>query len=122
MQQQILDIDGPVRRHQVEHRPAGTVLSLDADLHAGEGWNVFADGIVERDLSLIDQHYHRDAGDGLGDRMDREDGVRRHRRSLRDVTLAEAFEIDRLAVALDQNDGAGNSAGSNFAVEKIIDG
>jgi hypothetical protein len=48
--------------------------------------------------------------------------IRRHRRCLRDVTLAEAFEIDRLAVALDQNDGAGNSAGSNFAVEKIIDG
>jgi hypothetical protein len=39
-----------------------------------------------------------------------------------DVTLAEAFKIDRLSVLLDQNDGAGNSAGCNFAVEKIIDG
>ena len=48
--------------------------------------------------------------------------VRRHRRPRFDVALAEAFEIDRLAVVLDQNDGAGNFAGGNFAIEKIIDG
>ena len=80
VQQQILDIDRPARRHQVEHRLAGVVLALDADLHVGKGRNVFADGIVERDLAAIDQHHRRHAGDGLGDRMDREDRIRRHRR------------------------------------------
>src|SRR5260221_7622452 len=29
VQQQILDSDRPARRHQIEHRPAGIVLSLD---------------------------------------------------------------------------------------------
>src|SRR5260370_14860410 len=122
VQQQILDIDGPAQRHQAEYQAAGTIFSFDADLHAGEGWNVFADGIVKRELALVDQHHRRHAGDGLGDRMDREDGVRRHRRSLLDVALDEAFEIDRLAVVLDQHDGAGNSAGGNFAIEKHVDG
>jgi len=51
VQQQVLDVDGPARRHQAEHRPVGIVFSFDADLHAGEGWNVLADGIVERDLA-----------------------------------------------------------------------
>src|SRR3981189_368248 len=98
------------------------MLSLDANLHTGEGWYVFADGIVERDFALIDQHHRRHACDGLGDRMDRKDGVRRHRRSLLDVTLAEAFEINRLAGGLDQNDWGGSFSGGNFVIEKIVDG
>ncbi len=53
--------------------------------------------------------------------MDREDGVCRQRRSRFSVTLAEALEINRPAVVLDQNDGAGNSGG-DFAIEEIIDG
>src|SRR4030081_2318104 len=98
------------------------MFSLDANLHTGKGWYVFADGIVERDFALIDQHHRGHACDGLGDRMDRKDGVRRHRRSLLDVTLAEAFEINRLAVVLDQNDGAWDSSRGNFVIEKIVDG
>src|SRR5260370_35459513 len=68
LQQQILDIDGPALRYQVEHRPARIILSLDAALHAGEGWYVFADGTVERDFALTDQHHCRAAWDGLVDR------------------------------------------------------
>ena len=122
VQQQILYIDGPAQWHQVERRPAGIVFPLDADLHAGKGWYVLADGIIQRDFAAVDQHHRRHAGNGLGDRMDREDRIRRHRRSFLDVALAEAFEKYRLAVVLDQNDGAGNVAGSDLAIDKIIDG
>jgi hypothetical protein len=54
--------------------------------------------------------------------MDREDGIRRHRRSLLDVPLAEGLEIFLLAVTLDQNEGAGNSPRCDFAVDEILNG
>ena len=122
VQQQVLDCDGPAQRHQVKHRAAGIIFSLDADLRAGEGRDVFADGIIERDFAAVDQHHRRHTGNGLGDRMDREDRVRRHRRSLLDVPLAEGLEIDLLAVTLDQNDGAGNLAGGDFTIDEIVNG
>ena len=121
MQQQILDRDRPAQRHEIEHGLAGLVLALDADLHAGKGGNVFADGIVELDLAAIDQHHRRKAGDGLGQRMQRKDRIRRHVDAGIDVALAEPFEIDRLAVALDQDDGAGNLPLRDLVVEKIVD-
>ncbi len=38
-----------------------------------------------------------------------------------DVALAEAFEIDRLAMTLDQDDGAGNLSGGDLVVDEIVD-
>ena len=38
-----------------------------------------------------------------------------------DVALAEALEIDRLAVTLDQDDGAGNFAGRDLLIEELVD-
>ena len=83
LQQQILDRDRAGAAAPGRARPAGLVLSLDTDLHVGKGGNVFADGIVERDLAAVDQHHRREAGDGLCQRMDRKDRVRRHRRCRR---------------------------------------
>ena len=53
--------------------------------------------------------------------MEREDRIRRHRRSLVDVALAETFEIDRLAVTLDKDDGARNSSRGDFALHEALD-
>jgi hypothetical protein len=78
-------------------------------------------GIVERDLAAIDQYHRRHAGDGLADRMNRKDGVRRHWRAGLDVALAEVLQIDRLAVALDQDDGARNPPRRDFAIEETLD-
>ncbi len=75
VQQQILDVDRPAQGYLIEHRPAGFIFSLDPNLHGGERWNVSADGIIERDLSPIDQHDRRHAGNGLGNRADREAAV-----------------------------------------------
>ena len=121
MQQQILDRDGPAQRHEIEHGLAGLILALDADLHAGERGNVFADGIVEFELSAINQHHRGKAGDGLGQRMQRKDRIRCHVDTGIDIALAEPFEIDRLAVALDQDDGARNFPLRDLIVEKIVD-
>ena len=121
MQQQILDRDGPAQRHEIEHDLAGVILALDADLHAGERRNVFADGIVEFDLAAIDQHHRGKTGDGFAERMQREDRIRRHVDPGIDVALAEPLEIDRLAVALDQDDGARNFPLRDLIVEKLVD-
>ena len=53
--------------------------------------------------------------------MNREDAVRCHRHAGVDITLAEALEIYRLAVALDQNDGAGNLAGGDLVIEEGVE-
>ena len=37
------------------------------------------------------------------------------------IALAEPFEIDRLAVALDQDDGARNFPLCDLVVEKLVD-
>ena len=121
LQQQILDNDRPTQRHKIERRLCIVDLALYADLHVGKGRNIFADGIIQRDLSAVDQHQRRDAGDGLGDRMDRKDRIRRHRRAGIDIALAEAFEIDRLAMLLDQHDRAGNPPRFDFAVDETVD-
>ncbi len=53
--------------------------------------------------------------------MNRKDRILRHRRSRIRIALAEALEIDRLAVTLDQDDGAWNSPCRDFAVDEILD-
>src|SRR6266849_11064563 len=55
-------------------RPDSSVLSTPNFMAAKEG-NVLADGIIERDPSPIDKHHRRHAGDGLGNRADREAAV-----------------------------------------------
>jgi len=53
--------------------------------------------------------------------VQRKDRIRRHVDAGIDVALAEPFEIDRLAVALDQDDGARNFALCDLIVEKFVD-
>ena len=55
MAQQVENGHGPGRRHQFERLGAVLGLFLHADLHIGEGGNVFRDGIVELDLAVLDQ-------------------------------------------------------------------
>ena len=121
MQQQVLDRHRPAQRREIEHGLAGLILALDADLHAGERRNVFADGIVEFDPAAIDQHHRGKAGECLGQGMQRKDRIRRHVDAGIDVALAEPFEIDRFAAALDQDHGARNFTLCDLIVEKIVD-
>jgi len=53
--------------------------------------------------------------------MNREDGTRRHRRCSLYIALAEALQIDGLAVALDQDDGARYPSCRDFAIDETLD-
>ena len=81
----------------------------------------FAIGIVELELALLDQRHRDHAGDGLGHREQAKDGLVGDRRLGDDVLHAEGFVIDRLAVLLDQDDGAGDLAGRDLVLEELAD-
>ena len=100
---------------------AGFIGQIDADFCIGKSRNVFRDGIVEGQLAVVDQHHRGNRRDGLRHRIDLENRVRRHRLSGRGIPHAETFEIDRLAVLLDQEDRAGNLAGRDFVANVVAD-
>ena len=112
--QQIPDRDRALRRLELERIFSGFIGKVDADLCVRKGTNVFRYGIVERQFAVVDQHHRGDRGDGLRHRIDLENRIRRHRPPGLGVQRAEAFEIDRLAVLLDQQDRAGNLARRDF--------
>ncbi len=117
--QQILDVHRPVRRFELEDFGTAFRFGFVADLNLGKGRNVFRNRIGQRQLSLFDQHHRRQVGNRLCHRMKCKDGVRRHRPLGGDVTNAEAFEIDRPAMLLDQHDHAGKLSGRDFILEKF---
>ena len=57
--QQILDVDRPVRRLELEDVAATLRLGIDAGLNLGERRNVFGYGICQCQSALIDEHHRR---------------------------------------------------------------
>jgi hypothetical protein len=110
-----------IRRNEIERGRAVLGLLLDADLHIGERGNVFRNGIVELDLAFLEQHHRGHRGDGFGHREQAEDGLVGDRRLAHHILDAEGLVIDRLAVLLDQHDGAGDLAGRNLVLEELAD-
>ena len=92
---------------------------IDADLRIRKSVNVFRHGIIEGELAVVDQHHRGNRGDGLRHRIDLEDRIRRHRLAGRGVPHAETFEMDQLAMLLDQHDGAGNLAGRDLVANVV---
>ena len=119
--QQIEDGNRPGQRHQFERLAAVLGLLLDADLHVGEGRNVFRERIVELDLAVLDQLHRHHGGDRLGQRGQAEDGLVRYRRLRHHILHAEGFVIDRLAALLDQDVRAGDLAGCDLIAEELAD-
>ena len=117
--QQVQNRDRTLQRLELERILAGLIGKIDADLGIGESRNVFRDGIVERQLAVLDQHHDCDRGDRLGHRIDPEDGIRRHRQPGRDAAQPETFQIDLLAVLLDQQHRAGNLAARNLVADDV---
>ena len=97
---EVLDGDRPLERRKVE-----LVAVDDADLHVGEGGDVFRDRIGDEQPSLLDQHHRRDRDDRLGHRIDAEDRVVGHRRAA--GRSAPTVPIGDLAVARDQHGAPG---------------
>jgi hypothetical protein len=98
-----------------------TSLFLHADLHIREGGNVLRNGIVEVDLAVLDQLHRHHRGDRLGQRRQAEDGLVRDRHLGHHILHAEGFVIDRLAMLLDQDVGAGDLAGRHLVLEELGD-
>ena len=121
MPQQIPDRDRALQRLELERILPCFIGKIDADFCIRKGVNIFRHGIVEGQLAVVDQHHRGNRGDGLRHRIDLENAIRRHRLAGRGVPHAETFEIDRLAVLLDQQDCAGNLAGRNFIANVVAD-
>jgi len=116
---QILDGHGPVRRHQLEDRLTIPGFGLDADLFRGERRDVFGHRVGKRQFALLDQHHRGEVGDRFRHRMKREQGIRRHRLAGGDIADAEAPEIDRHSVLLDQHHRAGQFSSPDFGFEEF---
>ena len=84
------------------------VAELTPTFDVGKPGNEFGHRIGKRELACVDQHHRRDTGDRLCHRMKCENRIRCHRSIGLDSLDAEAFQIDRLAVLLDQYDRPGN--------------
>ena len=97
--------------------PLSSFFSTPTLAFANDGM-YFATGSSSLSLPCIDQHHRRDAGDRLRHRIQAEDGVVGHRQPGRDIAHAEEFVINRLAMLLDQQNGARNLAVGDLAAEK----
>jgi hypothetical protein len=58
--QQVLDGNRAIERFQHQRRLSVLIALLDADFYVGEGRNVFCNGIVEREIAVLDQHHRSD--------------------------------------------------------------
>jgi hypothetical protein len=117
--QQIPDRDRALQRLELERILSCLIGKIDADLCVRKRRNVFRHGIVEGQLAVVDQHHCGNRGDRLRHRIDLEDRIRRHRRAGRRVPHAETFEINQLAMLLDQHDCAGNLASRDLAANVV---
>ena len=89
-------------------------VAFDADLHRGEGGQVFGERVGEQQPSFLDQGHRSDADDRLGHRVDAEDRVGRHRRPA-GPEAPNRSAIGDAAVAGDERRDAGGAAGGDFA-------
>jgi hypothetical protein len=94
---EVLDRDRPLEWGEIE--PAAV---FDADFHIREGRDVRRHRIDDREPTFLDERHCSDGNDGLGHRIDAEDGVLAQSRALR-TQQAEALAIGDLAVARDQH-------------------
>ena len=117
--QQVLDRNRAFERIELERGLASFVGQIDADFRIGKSRNIFRDWIVEGQPALVDQHHRGNRRNDLRHRIDLENGIRRHRLPGRWIPHAETFEIDRLAVLLDQQDRAGYLAGRDFVANVV---
>ena len=112
---QVVDRDRPLGGDELER-----AVAFDADLHRGEGGQVFGDRVGKQQPSFFDQGHRGDADDRLGHRIDAEDRVVRHRRAA-GPQRAEPLGIGDAAVARDQRRDAGGAAGGDFALHRLAE-
>jgi hypothetical protein len=137
VRQQILDRDLALRRHSVELRrrwlttrvrrgrtaraAAGRRWLRDGHLHVAELRDVARHRVVQPQLPFLDHHHHADADHGLGHRRDAEHVRGRHRLLRLEVHDALRVDVGDLAFARDGDDGAGQIARGDAALNHLRD-
>jgi hypothetical protein len=90
-------------------------------LHIPELGQEARDRIAQPDQPFLDEHHHGDAGHRLGHRGDAEEGVLRHRLLRFEVHQAMRLEVDDPSAPGDERHGAGDLAGVDVALDRIVD-
>jgi hypothetical protein len=81
----------------------------------------FADRLIQRQLTLLDQLHAGGSGYRLGHRGDPEHAIGGHRVILAEVTLAERALVDGLASGGRHRNDAGNLLGVAFLAQQLVD-
>jgi hypothetical protein len=116
MGEQVFKGDGALRRFGVvEGGIARTQHAHMLELRSDAG-----DGIVQCDSAFIDEHQRCDGGDRLSHGGDAEDGVPLHGELVLDVAAACGGEFC-VAVAMHQDDGAGELAGVDALLHRCME-
>ena len=116
MGRQLLDGDWPCR-----FGLDLAVLFSEVDLHLRELRQVLRDRIGHQEVPLLEEHHHGGAGDGLGLRVEAEDGVPLHREPGLDVAQAGRLEMHDLPLPGDEGDRSRNMAGVDQPAEALAD-
>src|ERR1700753_2100308 len=98
---------------------AGRIHALHTHRLACKGRDIFRHGIVDRELSLVDQHHRREACDRFGHGEKSELRIDRHGLAGLDVAHAKGLEIDWPTVLLNHHDRAGQPTCRDFGFEEI---
>jgi hypothetical protein len=112
--EQILDGDRPLHRYKIE-----AAVVFDADFLVGKFRDEFGDGIIEQEVTFLEQHHDADRNDRLGHGKDAEDRVPRHRGACARVLLAKRVEPADLAASGDHDGRTGHGSFVDLALEHI---
>ena len=103
----IFDDHFPVRIHAFE------------DFQVSEFRDVVGDGILWMPFALFVENHHGHAGDDLGHGEYAKDCVGGHGRAAGEIFLAVGFQVDELAMAHEERDGAGHGL---FLIDFLLHG
>ena len=96
-------------------------VGIARHLHAGESGQELRHGLAEQQAPLLVEHHDRCRGHRLRHRGDGEDGIGPHRLCLGCLAHADGLEVGEAATPGDADDGAGDQAGDDVALERLAD-
>ncbi len=120
--QQITNRDGAGSGRLLDgHLARLSVDRVRLDLHLCELGQELGDGVVEEEVPFFQEHHDRDGRDGLGHRVDAEDGIVGHRLTGFAVPVAPRLNVGDLASPRDECDSSGGFLSIDVPLDVGVD-